>query len=122
MHAEDFDRRVASLGSFDYPAMARITMSQGQVDLLIDIDEKGTVVDAVVVKSASPLLREAARQSILSWRFQPSDQPTRGVPFIYIFKLVDLCPKSPCAPDFAFEAPNKVTISVKPSGRISGIE
>ncbi len=120
MHAEDFDRKVVAQGSFNYPMMARTTRTQGKVDLLLDIDEKGAVVNAVLATSNSPLLlRQAAIDSILGWRFAASDRPTRGAPFIYIFKLEDAdCPNSPCAPDLTFEAPNKVTITVKPPPRI----
>ena len=53
MHAEDFARRVASLGSFDYPAIAQTVRTQGRVDLLLDIDKNGTVVDARIATPAA---------------------------------------------------------------------
>lgn len=113
-NAEDFDRKVVARGSFTYPNMARTTRTQGTVDLLLDIDEKGTVVKAVVATPTSPrLLHQAAIDSILTWRFEPSDRPTLGAPFVYVFKITGDCPKNPCTPDLVFEPPNKVTINVK---------
>ena len=63
-----------------YPLKARAARVQGVVMIegIVDID--GSVQDAQVVRSASPLLDDEALQAVLSWRYQPATIHGRPVP------------------------------------------
>lgn len=62
-----------------YPANAKAVRAQGAVSVQVLIDETGKVVSASAV-SGHPLLRAAAQQAALRWRFTPtqlSGQPVK---------------------------------------------
>jgi protein TonB len=60
-----------------YPQIAKLAGADGPVQVQIMISEDGRVVTAEVLSGHS-LLREAARQAALQWRFRPT--VLNGVP------------------------------------------
>jgi protein TonB len=67
-----------------YPPVARGLGEEGQVDLSVEVLASGQVGHVVLAKSSGyPRLDEAARQSLLSWRFHPAMK--NGVPVASIF-------------------------------------
>ncbi|MFL6278066.1 MAG: energy transducer TonB [Blastocatellia bacterium] len=55
----------------DYPAIAKDNRIAGTVVVLVQIDEKGIPTSAEAI-SGPPLLREAAKQAAMKWRFKPA--------------------------------------------------
>ncbi len=53
-----------------YPAAAAVARVQGQVKIQAEVDRDGTVASARVV-SGPPLLRDAALDAVLRWRYRP---------------------------------------------------
>lgn len=58
----------------DYPKMARQAEIEGIVVLKVTIDERGRVVNAVVVKSDSEVFDQAAIEAMKQWTFTPAEQ------------------------------------------------
>lgn len=54
-----------------YPPQAKAVRAQGAVNVQVKIDTTGKVVSATAV-SGHPLLRQAAQQAALRWRFTPT--------------------------------------------------
>lgn len=52
-----------------YPPAAKFVNAQGKVEVKILVDKKGNVKDACVV-SGHPLLRTAAKNAALKWKFK----------------------------------------------------
>jgi protein TonB len=73
-----------------YPAIAKATRTQGQVQIQIGISETGAVTD-VTLLSGHPLLREAALQAARQWVFIPTElngQRVRAIGLLtFNFKL-----------------------------------
>ncbi|HLY60909.1 MAG TPA: energy transducer TonB [Terriglobia bacterium] len=55
----------------EYPQMARITRTQGEVELKAIIGKDGTIQELKVI-SGSPLLIRAAVDAVSRWRYQPT--------------------------------------------------
>jgi TonB family protein len=55
----------------EYPAVAKASHVQGDVQVKILVDRKGNVVEACVA-DGHPLLGEAARSAALEWKFKPN--------------------------------------------------
>ena len=53
-----------------YPTAAAVARVQGQVKIQAEVDRDGTVASARVV-SGPPLLRDAALDAVLRWRYRP---------------------------------------------------
>ncbi len=53
-----------------YPSVARLTHAQGEVTLAIAVSAQGSVI-ATHVLGGEPLLRGAAENAVLHWRFRP---------------------------------------------------
>ncbi|MGH9456916.1 MAG: TonB family protein [Thermoanaerobaculia bacterium] len=68
-----------------YPELARKIGKEGTVVLECTIDSRGWVRDARVVRSAHPLLDDAAREAVLQWRFRPGT--LGGKPVDVLFHL-----------------------------------
>ena len=77
---------MASLqGRVEYPRLAREAGIEGRVFVQFVVDETGTVVDPVVVRSPSELLSDAALRAVRETRFEPGRQ--RGRPVKVRFSL-----------------------------------
>ncbi|MEM6288800.1 MAG: TonB family protein [Bacteroidota bacterium] len=63
----------------EYPEMARRVGIEGQVVVQFVVDERGTVVDPVVLRSPNDLLSEAAVKAVQESRFTPGQQRGRPV-------------------------------------------
>lgn len=72
-YVDAFRSRVEEIGNKNYPSLARQKKIYGNVRLMVSILATGQVKDITVLKSSgSPLLDEAARQSVrLAEPFQP---------------------------------------------------
>ena len=68
-----------------YPEFARRAGVEGQVIVQFVVDERGNVVDPVVVRSANDLLSEAALDAVRKVKFTPGQQ--RGRPVKVRFSL-----------------------------------
>ena len=62
-----------------YPEAARRAHLQGRVILEAIIGTDGGVRDVRVLKSANPLLDQAAMDAVLRWRYQPARVGSREV-------------------------------------------
>jgi TonB family protein len=63
----------------NYPLVAKKAGITGTVKVLVEIDEKGDVIDAVVV-GGHPLLREVSLEAARKWKFRPTlvnDKPIK---------------------------------------------
>ena len=69
----------------EYPEFARRAGVEGQVIVQFVVDERGNVVDPVVVRSANDLLSEAALDAVRKVKFTPGQQ--RGRPVKVRFSL-----------------------------------
>jgi len=70
---EDLQARV------EYPELAARVGVSGRVVVQFVVDERGAVVDPVVIQSPSPLLSEAALAAVRESRFTPGQQRGRPV-------------------------------------------
>jgi len=69
-----------------YPPVARALGEEGQVDLTVEVLASGQVAHVVVAKSSGyPRLDEAARQSLLGWRFHPAVKNGTAVASIFTY-------------------------------------
>lgn len=64
----------------EYPEMARRAHLEGRVVIQFIVDEKGRVVDPVVLKGVHPMLDEAALKALRQVQFTPGRQRTKPVP------------------------------------------
>jgi TonB family protein len=62
---------VVSMKMPDYPVSARTHAIEGTVVIEFIVGKRGQVEEALVVRSAHPLLEKAALESIMTWRFRP---------------------------------------------------
>ena len=63
----------------EYPEFARRAGVEGQVVVQFVVDERGNVVDPVVLRSPNDLLAEAALKAVRESRFKPGQQRGRPV-------------------------------------------
>ncbi len=66
-------------GRVEYPEFARRAGIEGQVVVQFVVDERGNVVDPVVLRSPNDLLSEAALKAVRESRFTPGQQRGRPV-------------------------------------------
>ena len=66
-------------GRVEYPEFARRAGVEGQVIIQFVVDERGTVVDPVVLRSPNGLLAEAALKAVRESQFVPGQQRGRPV-------------------------------------------
>ena len=72
----------------DYPEGPLRDRIEGTVVLMLSIDARGVVTEATVAKGVHPDLDEAARQALLSHRFEPAmrgDEAIAVTQFPYAF-------------------------------------
>jgi TonB family protein len=62
----------------NYPSALRRSRQQGEVLMEFVVDEKGSVKDAVVVRSDHPAFEEPAIEALMKWKFKPGT--TKGKP------------------------------------------
>ncbi len=62
-----------------YPPIARSQKVSGKVDVDVDVSEKGDVIRAKAV-SGPELLRPAAEQALMKWKFKPASVDGANVP------------------------------------------
>lgn len=109
---------VERLESLEYPLLAALSLSRGQVVLSCHVAEDGSVEKAVVVSPKNPsagvaILVNAAVENAKRWRFRRSIEPgseESPVTLIYMFRLEDVCDSPPCKSRFFFDYPNLVTV------------
>ncbi len=66
-------------GRVEYPEFARRAGIEGQVVVQFVVDERGNVVDPVVLRSPNDLLSEAALKAVRESKFTPGQQRGRPV-------------------------------------------
>ena len=66
-------------GRVEYPEFARRAGVEGQVVVQFVVDERGNVVDPVVLRSPNDLLAEAALKAVRESQFKPGQQRGRPV-------------------------------------------
>ncbi|GAB5534129.1 MAG: hypothetical protein Rubg2KO_03780 [Rubricoccaceae bacterium] len=67
----------------EYPEIARRAGVEGRVFVQFVVDERGNVLDAVVARSPSDLLSEAALKAVRESKFEPGQQRGRPVKVRY---------------------------------------
>ncbi|MGB3542898.1 energy transducer TonB [Rubrivirga sp.] len=70
---------AALQAAVEYPEFARRAGIEGQVVVQFVVDERGNVVDPVVLRSPNELLSEAALEAVRASRFTPGQQRGRPV-------------------------------------------
>ena len=70
---------AALQGRVEYPEFARRAGIEGQVVVQFVVDERGNVVDPVVLRSPNELLSEAALEAVRESQFTPGQQRGRPV-------------------------------------------
>ncbi len=63
----------------EYPDVARRAGLEGDVFVLMIVDENGDVIDARVVKSTNPIFNDAALKAVRQWKFKPGYQRDKPV-------------------------------------------
>lgn len=56
----------------EYPSEAKKEMAQGEVILEVTVDEEGKVTEVILLKDPDARLSQAAKESVLHWRFKPA--------------------------------------------------
>jgi TonB family protein len=98
---------VVHLESLEYPRLALFARIQGEVRLAVAVDSEGRV-QSVTATSGNEILRQAAKQNISTWRFQPGSEQT--LTMTYKFKLEKPpieTPRTECK----FDLPGSVSVS-----------
>ena len=58
----------------EYPHIARTGEVEGVVLLKVTVDERGRVIQAIVLRSDSPVFNNAAVEAVKQWIFSPAEQ------------------------------------------------
>jgi TonB family protein len=70
VEAADAQKHLAAHADPVYPAIAKATRVEGQVEIAVEIDSDGKVASEKVV-SGPPMLRQSALDAIKEWQFKP---------------------------------------------------
>lgn len=101
-----------TLHGLQYPLLAAQAQVQGEVKLRLSLDPQGRVSRADVL-SGNSILADAARHSLLSWKFSQSCKSAPGDPetidFTYRFRLEGAVASHPRTA-FSYEHPFKATV------------
>jgi len=120
---------VASASVPLYPRVIRTARIQGDVVLRVSTD--GLQVSAVEVEAGPPMLVEAAKENVKTWRFEPHQPTSFQVTFHYKLLLPTNC-DSECNCDseeresVLLQLPTNVNVSAKipsicdPLGKVEG--
>lgn len=103
-----------------YPRLAHLAGIDGRVKVMARIDRDGNP-NQIVVQQGSPLLSEAAVDTLSKWHFSPfSDGPTtRDVEITFIFVLKgDPCDIQSCPTELQIDLPDQVTVTSRPARAI----
>ncbi len=63
----------------EYPDVARRAGLEGDVFVLLVVDENGNVISAQIVKSTNPIFNDAALKAVKQWKFKPGYQRDKPV-------------------------------------------
>jgi protein TonB len=55
----------------EYPPLASRVQAKGKVELTVEVDERGNVIKAKAI-SGPLVLRQAAEEALMKWRFKPA--------------------------------------------------
>lgn len=105
----DHGTSVVHLESLAYPDFARAAQIQGQVEVNAIVSSSGAVESALAV-SGHPVLRAAAEQNIMRWKFNSDPESQRTVKVDYVFVLEE--PKTYYKPETktAYDLPTRVWV------------
>jgi TonB family protein len=98
-----------------YPTLGLQAMISGAVRLKLHIDADGRVKEVQTV-AGNPLLAEAARENLKSWRFaritelSADHTAASDLEFVYEFKIRDKTAPNPDV-DFVFDYPGRITVT-----------
>src|SRR5437764_4773223 len=84
----------------------------GTVTIAAKISPEGTVIEAEVQRG-HPILREAAKANVLTWRFEPSVE-TKSIEANVQFVLPDTVPAEGYSCGFTFTIPNHLRVVTTP--------
>jgi TonB family protein len=66
-----------------YPVRAQLEgLFRGEVEVLLDIDAEGRVIDSLVLQSTHRYFSEAVERAVRDWSFQPARRADEPVPMI----------------------------------------
>jgi len=95
-----------------YPRLANLAHAEGEVHLAAQLSSDGSV-QSVTVVSGPGLLREAARQALLKWRFLACDAASKECDVEIVFRFVltrQQCEVSRCQTEVQVDLPSSITI------------
>lgn len=94
-----------------YPRLALLAAASGRVTATVMTSPDGGVRE-VVVESGPALLRDAARQALLRWRFfRGTGEPrTRSLRAVFVFELNGTCELPKCNSEVEVVLPNTVIV------------
>jgi TonB family protein len=94
-----------------YPSLALAAHQSGTVRLRISV-KQGAVLSADALSSAPPILQQAAKDNVSTWRFTPDVNGALEVKYIYELEEADrVVPENP---RISMQLPSVVRITAKP--------
>jgi len=96
-----------------YPRLANFAHVAGEVSLEAKVSADGHVATVKMI-SGNSLLRDAAKESLEQWRFEPCDQSKRDcrarVTFTFVLDSTVTCKIAECPNDISVDLPNRITV------------
>lgn len=96
-----------------YPRLANFAHVAGEVSLEAEIAGDGRVVTIKVV-SGNSLLRDAAKESLEHWQFEPCSSSEREcramITFMFVLDTTATCNIAECQNEITVDLPNKITV------------
>jgi TonB family protein len=113
---------VQHLESMEYPLLGVQSREQATIRVQCQVATDGTVVDArVIERSGAPrpgsVLEKGAIENARKWTFRYSpggvpEQPGTAT-LVYVFRLEGSCDYQRCPSRFAFDMPDRVTVTAQ---------
>lgn len=98
----------------DYPEMARLARLQGEVKMVLILDNMGRV--AAISEIAGPIpLRDEAEENIRKWTFESSQEASRYHTIVFEFRIEGEAVTYVPRPRVSFDLPGRVLIVTKPA-------
>jgi TonB family protein len=110
---------LSKLSPPTFPALARVARVMGDVEITLQIRQDGTVGSAEIVRSASPLLKDAALDSARQSKFECHDCTLALTPYsiryTFAYTNQDCCKTQDSTAAGVTQSQNHVTVLTAPS-------
>ena len=101
----------------DYPSLPRMASIEGSVDVEVEIDSEGKVINTKA-SGGHPLLQRAAQANVRLWRFSPLKPPgdpnQNRMTVTYVYKIEGQAAYG-TAPEVTLDLPSRVEIITRPA-------